>query len=262
MWAVAFFVVTYVLTGLLWLPAIRSGEPLAALLQGRLALPILIATVAPSLVAIVLSAIEGRGRGVRELLAQGIRWRFGVGWYALALLTAPLVWAVSLAIGLALGAGTPEVRLDVLIPVAAIGEEFGWRGYALPRLQRRMRPLPASLLVGVLWAAWHLPYYAFPEVHPLPLPIDFALFSVALISESVLATWIYNSTRGSVLATMLYHESVHVATIIPVVPGVVGGVIFALVNVVAALVAVVASGGSLIGFRRAQRVAPAAATSG
>src|SRR5579864_174157 len=70
-WAVAFFVLTYLVTALLWLPAIRSGEPLTVVMQGRQALPIVIAAVAPSLVAIGLAGAEHRWRGVRDLLAQG-----------------------------------------------------------------------------------------------------------------------------------------------------------------------------------------------
>lgn len=252
MWAVAFFVLTYVVTALLWLPAIRSGQPLAIVIQGREALPIVIATVVPSLVAILLAGVEGGWRGIRELLAQVGRWRFGVGWYAVAIFLSPVVWAVSLSIGQVLGAGTPEVQLDVLIPLAAFGEELGWRGYALPRLQRRMRPLAASLLIGVLWAGWHLPYFAFPDAHPLPFALGFSLFSAEIISDSVLATWIYNSTGGSVLATILYHHIIHIASIIPVIPGVFGGVIFALVNVAAAAGAIFASRGSLVGIGRAR----------
>ena len=84
-----------------------------------------------------------------------------------------------------------------------------------------MRPLPASLLLG----GWHLPYYGFPDGHPLPFALDFVLSAAAIISETVVATWIYNSTGGSVLATVLYHERIHVASIIPVIPGVLGGVI-------------------------------------
>jgi len=256
MWVVAFFVLTYLVTAVLWLPAIRSGEPLAVVMQGRQALPIVIAAVAPSLVAIGLAGAEHRWRGVRDLLAQGVRWRFGPGWYAVAIFLAPVVAAASLAIGQLLGAGKPEVRLDVLIPLAAIGEELGWRGYALPRLQLRMQSLPASLVIGILWAGWHLPYFAFPDAHPLPFALDFALFTVVIMSESVLATWIYNSTGRSVLATMLYHHSVHVATIIPVIPGVFGGVIFAFVNVAAALGAVFASRGLLIGIQRTRLADP------
>jgi membrane protease YdiL (CAAX protease family) len=138
MWAVTFFVVTYVATGLLWLPAIRSGQPLAALMQGPLGLLVLLATVTPSLVAIILRGIEDGRRGIGDLLGQSLRWRFGLGWYALTIFLVPLLWAIALLIGSLLRAGAPEVRLDFLVPIAAIGEEFGWRGYALPRLQPRL----------------------------------------------------------------------------------------------------------------------------
>ncbi len=250
-WAVAFFVLTYLFTALLWWPILRSGQSLSGQggLAGRLALLLLLATVAPSLVGIVMAAIEGGGRGLRELLGQVLRWRFGLGWYALALLLMPLVWLVALFVGRLFGGPTPVVRLDFLIPVAAIGEEFGWRGYALPRLQGRLGALGAALVIGPIWAVWHLPYYAYPASHPLPLGIDFTLFALSLISESVLATWVYNSTGGSVLATILYHHSIHLASLVPVVPGVVGTVVLTLVTMAAAAVAVAVSGGSLVGLR-------------
>jgi membrane protease YdiL (CAAX protease family) len=249
-WAILFFVVKYVVTGLLWLPVIRSGQPLATVMQGPAGLAILVATITPTLVAIALSGVEHGWRGIGDLLRQGTRWRFGIGWYALAVLLIPLVWAVALVTGLLVGAGAPEVHLDFLIPIAAIGEEFGWRGYALPRVQPRIGPLPASLLIGVVWAAWHLPYFAFPEIHPLPLLIDFSLFAIVIVSESVLATWIYNSTSQSVLATTVFHHSIHLASVIPVIPGVVGTLIFALVHAAAAAAAVLVSGASLIGTGR------------
>ena len=77
--------------------------------------------------------------------------------------------------------------------------------------------------------------------------IDFTLFALALISESVLATWIYNSTGGSVLATILYHHSIHMASLVPVIPGLLGTVVLTIAGIGAALAAVVVSGGSLVG---------------
>jgi membrane protease YdiL (CAAX protease family) len=118
--------------------------------------------------------------------------------------------------------------LDFLVPIAALGEELGWRGYALPRLQGRLHPLSASLVIGVIWAAWHLPYFAYPAIHPMPFGIGFPLFAITLVSESVLATWLYNSTGGSVLATMLFHHSLHAASVVPVVPGLIGTLVTAL----------------------------------
>ncbi len=250
-WAIAFFVVTYVVTIWLWLPILQSGQPLSAL-TGRLELRLVLATIVPSLVGILMALIEGGGRGVGQLLGQVTRWRFGLGWYALAIFLMPLVWLMALLIGRLFGGPNPVVRLDFLIPVAAIGEEFGWRGYALPRLQGRLGGLPAALLIGVVWAAWHLPYYAYPSIHPLPLGIDFTLFALAIISESVLATWIYNSTGGSVLATMIYHHSIHVASIVPVVPGLLGTIILTLVQIAAAVVAIITSGSALAGIRHSK----------
>jgi len=256
-WAVAFFVVTYLVTALLWLPILRSGESLSAALAGPLVLPLLLASVTPSLVSFVLSGIGAGPAVIGQLLGQAGRWRFGIGWYAIAILLAPLIWVVSLGVAILLGGRGPEVRLDFLVPVAAIGEEFGWRGYALPRLQDRMGALWASLLVGAIWAGWHLPYFTDPSIHPLPFWIDFGLFLVVLVSESVLATWIYNSTHGSVLASMVYHHSTHVASLVPVIPGVMGTVVMAIVSVAAAGVALAASGGPLIGLRRSRPVRPA-----
>jgi len=246
--------VTYLVTALLWLPILRSGESVAVALSGRLLPLLLLASVTPSLLAFVLAGLEGGGKEARELLGQAGRWRFGIGWYAVAVLLEPLIWVVSLALAILLGGRGPEVQLDFLIPIAAIGEEFGWRGYALPRLQGRIGALPASLIIGVVWAAWHLPYFADPSIHPLPFWIDFGLFVVTLVSQSVLATWIYNSTRGSVLAAMLYHHSIHMASIVPVIPGIMSTVLLALVSVAAAVAAVAASGGSLVGLRRSRQV--------
>ena len=253
-WAAAFFVVTYVVTALLWLPVLRAGVSVSAALSGRLLPLVLLASVAPSAVAMVLAGVEGGGRGVRELLGQAGRWRFGVGWYAVALLLEPLIWLAALAVASLLGGRGPEVRLDFLLPLAAVGEELGWRGYALPRLQGRIGALPASLLIGLLWAAWHLPYFADPTIHPLPFWLDFGGFALALVSESVVATWIYNSTGGSVLATMLYHHSIHVASLVPAIPGALGTIALATVSVVAAAGALAASGGSLVGLRRSASV--------
>ena len=66
----------------------------------------------------------------------------------------------------------PVIKLDVLTPLTAVAEEFGWRGYALPRLWRHIRPLPASLVIGVIWVAWYLLlYFAYPAV-PSPALLD------------------------------------------------------------------------------------------
>jgi len=248
-WAVAFFIVVYLVTALLWLPVLRSGRPVSAL-SGRSLLLVLLASAVPSTIGLVIATVEGGRAGAGALLRQVGRWRFGPGWYAFALLLMPGLAVLALVIALLVGGGAPVVRLDFLVPVAAIGEELGWRGYALPRLQAPLGALPASLVIGVVWAAWHLPYFTDPSMHPLPFGIDFGLFAVLLTAEGVLATWLYNSTRGSLLATMLFHHSIHLASVVPVIPGVAGTLVMALVDATAAGAAIVLSSGSLQGIRR------------
>jgi membrane protease YdiL (CAAX protease family) len=265
-WAVVFFVVICLITTLFWLLILRSGKPLSAR-PGPLLVPLLVLFVlGPSGVALFLSAIEGGGRGVVELLSQAGRWRFGLGWYAVAILLAPLLFLVTMAIATLLGGRAYSAWqvnfLGALLHVArqanflggllsvavlVVGKEFGWRGYALPRLQGRIRPLPASLVMGVIQAALVLPTFASLPVHDLSLGMHVALVATILVSESVLATWLYNSTGRSVLATMLFYHSIHH---VPLPSSVFGLPVFALVNVASAAAAIVTSGGSLVGVRR------------
>ena len=85
------------------------------------------------------------------------------------------------------------------------GEEIGWRGYALPRLQKKLHPLLASLVLGILWGIWHLPYFLIEgSVHQkMGLPF----FILATIGYTLLYTWIYNGTKGSVLLICLLHAA-------------------------------------------------------
>ncbi len=95
--------------------------------------------------------------------------------------------------------------LVILFTAGPLQEEFGWRGYALPRLQRSYNALVSSLILGVVWWLWHLPLVFIPGkfmVNDLPL---FGLLGVEIILTSILFTWIYNNSGGSVLAALLFH---------------------------------------------------------
>jgi membrane protease YdiL (CAAX protease family) len=92
--------------------------------------------------------------------------------------------------------------------IAPLGEEFGFRGYALPRLQARMSPLAASLCIGVVWAVWHLPTLLVPGARGTS-PIELWLYLLTFVSGSVVYTWLYNAGRGSVVGPVLAHLGVH-----------------------------------------------------
>src|SRR5688500_14452815 len=197
---IAFFVLAYALT---WpLIPLVSVSPL----WGFPAL------FGPATAAIVVAAVADGRVGLKDLLGRVVRWRVGARWYAVAL-GLPVILALAAAgLHLALGArssiefGGLSV-LNFVVFVLIIGEELGWRGYALPRLLARRSALAASLILGVLWGLWHLPTFFVPGAPQHGLPITaFLLFTVAY---SVLFTWIYLHTGGSVLLATLFHGAIN-----------------------------------------------------
>jgi membrane protease YdiL (CAAX protease family) len=176
---------------------------------------ITLATLGPILAAIAASIYESGSPGVRSLLGQVVRWRVGTKWYAWALLGPGLVTAIGFLIWLALGGplppapplaawlGVPILIVALLLP--ALFEETGWRGFLFPRLQARYGMLVASLLVGAVHAAWHIPVFLIPSAGFGNLP--FALFALFVIALSVVMSWLYNNTGGSVFITGLAHAA-------------------------------------------------------
>ena len=102
---------------------------------------------------------------------------------------------------------------SILIP---LGEEFGWRGFALPRLQKRFTVFTASLILGLLWGLWHFPAFLIGTGVPLETP--FVIFLAWVLSATLLMTWVYNHMQ-SVLATMIMHASANATfNILPLLP--------------------------------------------
>jgi membrane protease YdiL (CAAX protease family) len=168
---------------------------------------------APAVAAIVVTgATTGEGE-IRRLLGRLGQWRVGVGWYLVAL---GLPFAEDLfAAGLASLAGLfAAARIPPVAPVLpalwvvflfAAGEEVGWRGFALPRLLVSRTAVTASLMLGTVHAAWHLPVILLPHQYLSDVPL--LPWSIFVLSEAVLFTWIFQSTGGSVLMAALYHGS-------------------------------------------------------
>ena len=177
----------------------------------------------PTIGAFAVTAIVAGRSGIRQLLASIVRWRVNVGWYALALLGLPAVYTASIAlVPGALASYKPFSLSDVMLfPVlylylgasgGPLTEEPGWRGFALPRLQRRWGPLAGTTIVGLIWAAWHLPNYFRPDWAAVNGGLNFsgvAVFTVAAVSFSIVITWVYNRTGGSVLLAILLHCSLN-----------------------------------------------------
>ena len=165
----------------------------------------------PFFAAVVVLALGGGKAAVMSLLRRIVRWRVAWLWYAVALLLPVAIALGATVLNVLLGARPPSSAeleawpnliptyfLLLLIPgIGGAWEEPGWRGYALPKLQIGRSALVASLILGVVWAFWHLPLMVYGVI---PWS-DLAYVSV----QSVVYAWLFNNTGGSVLLVMLFH---------------------------------------------------------
>lgn len=212
----------YALSGLCAVPliggAISLNSPVSQVL-------LFCGAVTPSLVALLLTAWQSGAGGVRDLLSRAARWRFPTVLYAVALLLpAVLAWA-SLGLHTIVSGHAPAAWLVLpgsllTVLISPLGEEFGWRGFVLPRLQQRHSPVVASLLVGGLWAGWHYWYFLLPGWEA----VGFGWFLVGVLGDSFWHTWLYNRAGGSVLPAILLHGAGNLwYRMIPLVPAAFAG---------------------------------------
>jgi len=201
---VAYFMLAYALAWML-IPLVVSVSVAFGLL----------ALFGPAIAAIsVTGVVEGRA-GVKQLLRRAVQGRVGLKWIAVAL-GLPILLSTTVVVLNAAPLGKPITIAPNEAPVftlvlglLVIGEEIGWRGFALPHLQTRFNSLMASLILGVLWATWHLPNSFIPGMgHYLTA---FPVFLVWVISMTVLFTWLANRTRGSIWIAWLFHAAINVA---------------------------------------------------
>lgn len=204
-----FFLLTFAITWGLQVPGVLAQR---GLLPGdpRFYLPFAgLGLLGPAVAAVVLAQREGGRAGVKALLAPLLRWRVHPGWYAVALLPAFLLAGLLYLLNLAGRQGpiayVPTVGGVVFGLFVSVVEEIGWRGYALPRLQRRWGGFAASGLLGLVWYVWHLPMFAGAGV-PLNLALVMLLY---FTGASLLLTWMVNGTRGSLLIAVVGHLAAH-----------------------------------------------------
>jgi membrane protease YdiL (CAAX protease family) len=201
--AAAFFLLTFAISWAAWsavflVPMPRPGR--LVLNQAGLAGPLLAALI-------VIGTMHGR-RGVGRFLGRLLQWRVGAQWVLFALFGAAVLGLTAIGLYVLGGNNAPAVAFT-LAPGALLSglrEEYGWRGFALPRLQERFGALKASVFIGALWTLWHLPIVPFVRMG-LPGLGRFAVFSLEVVALSILMTWVYNHTAGSLLPPVLYHAA-------------------------------------------------------
>jgi membrane protease YdiL (CAAX protease family) len=171
---------------------------------------------------IVTAAIAGR-TGLKELWSRITRWRVGWGWFLIALLSPAALFVVGVAVAMILGEPAPDLALlgkvNYMPPLGLLGawvfwfltygmgEEIGWRGFALPRLQHGASAGRATLILGLIWALWHLPPFFYLDTYQTMGLWMYPFLAFTIVCGNVVYTWIYNGSGGSVLMAILFHAS-------------------------------------------------------
>lgn len=219
-----FFAVAYVLSWAWWVPLALSGNTVE---QGDMTPSHVPGLLGPMIAALIVTWFAWGRRGVIDLLRRMTRWRVGIRWWLVAI--SPLAFAaMAVPIVRVIDGAWPEwsafERMNglpatgvigtwmLLILLNGFGEETGWRGFAIEHLQRQLSPLAATLVLAVLWAAWHTPTFFFVsgfEDFGFPMLAGF-FFSMAC--GAVVLTWLYNRSGQSILIVAVWHGTYNVVS--------------------------------------------------
>ena len=235
---VAFFALAFLGGWIFMLPTVlfESGFgliPIALPAPAVMLLFIPAAMAGPALAAFVVTRMVEGKEGTRKLLRRRIlRWRVGVQWYLIAIFGIPVVYFV--ASSFVLGAAPLDALMEkwpliftsyllkvvMVFLIVSLWEEIGWMGFALPRLQDKYGPLMASLVLGALWALWHLPaYFGSTQVVDPKVglgDLDRLLYLLPLLiflatSTRIVMTWLFNVAMGSVIIVTLFHAGFNIS---------------------------------------------------
>lgn len=208
----AYFILAYAISWAVQIPLALKAQGLS---QAPIPLSIhYLAGYGPMLAAVIMTWLTGGVSELKELFGRILKWRVQPVWWLMAI--SPLLLYVIVALALRLIQGQPLDlgmlgQVDFLpnlgwgalflwLLTYGIGEETGWRGFALPRLQKNRSALFATFILWVFWALWHLP--AFFYLYDPAIVIGFLL---GILAGAIVFTWLYNSTGGSILMVVLFH---------------------------------------------------------
>lgn len=213
----AYTLLTYGISWLVWLPSVLASAGMVSVplpLELLTGLLIMVGAFGPLIAAIAVTARQEGRAGVSRLLARGRQWRIGLTALVVSVGLPLAAAAAARALDMLTGGTPPPFAMETpwaLIPTflfilllgGPLQEEFGWRGYALPRLLARWGALGASLILGVVWALWHLPFWLMSGagMGGTPLPV-YLLYTIGLTG---VMTWLHLRSGGSVFAAILMH---------------------------------------------------------
>jgi uncharacterized protein len=240
----AFFVLAFAWSWAIGLVATQLATPSPVLSTALM----MAAGFGPSLAGLAIVAIFSDGTGLRDWFLRCLNWRVGWRWFVFAFLLPPVVMLVALAIHRVLGGALTVPPAADHIPLAILsfglvflvggplGEEFGWRGYAMAALSAKLDWRAASLIIGVVWGFWHLPLFFLASSAQAHMPIP--LFMLNILAGSVVFGWLFEQTQGSVLPALVLHTSLNAwAGLLVIVPTATSGGSYAVVTALLVLIA-------------------------
>ena len=216
---ILYFWIAYGFTWVFWISEALASRGLlgSSILVDFLLGPNNPAAWGPFVSAILLTLWHKKGSGLIGLLKRGVEIRFPKRWWIPTFLLCPLMIGGALSIAMLAGDSIPELAwisspfsfvvsfVVILVTGGPLQEEFGWRGYALPRLQGRFNALVSSIILGFMWGLWHLPYFYIGTEITYAYGIFPQIFTAIMLS--ILLTWLFNNTRGSILVSLIFHNT-------------------------------------------------------
>jgi len=216
---ISYFVLAYLLT---WLVEFA----LVAKVQGRLQnVPFWIhylASFGPMLAALIVTWIASGVNGIHHLLLPLLRVRDVIRWVLVAIFLPVGLFGIALLYEFFINGASPNWGLlgevDYLpylggvgafllwLVTFGVGEEIGWRGFALPRLQQQHSAQLSTIILSTVWCFWHLPAFFYKDTYiAMGLFPGILLFYISIFAASIVFTWLYNSARGSLFVVVLFH---------------------------------------------------------
>lgn len=212
-----FFVLSYLIMILCVATIVYVFPPISGEVTGVGRVFLYTSIFSPTISAIIVAGMIGGWLEIKKVLSGFLIWRVGFFWYfaGFFLFLGPFIVALFYNL---LGGEAPGnygwtfslflvTMLNTLIK-GPLTEEAGWRGFALPRLEARFNALVSSLILGVIWACWHIPLYFIEPRTP------FFIYIVLVVVITILMTWAYNNTRGSLIIAVIFHFSFNLVSVV------------------------------------------------
>lgn len=215
----SYFILTYAISWTIWAPIVVSAQgwvswnvPYALYYFG---------SFGPLIAALIVTALTEGKTGISDLFRRIIKWRVEFRYYAFVVLVPVALFILAVLVNRMISGEWSNLSLlgkvdylPYLGPLGVLGlwlltyglgEETGWRGFALPHLQRTRSAASATMILAILWACWHLPAFFFRDTYVAMGLLGFPMFAIMMIFSTMVFTWLYNSTQGSILIVILFH---------------------------------------------------------